>query len=80
MSAIHILRAHLDSYRERRVRWRWGDISRHYYAGNGSSGTDFHSSVEMWEEVRFLMIIGRDRLVANILSTITTLTITNWNR
>ena len=48
MSAIHILRAHLDSYRERRVRWRWGDISRHYYAGNGSSGTDFHSSsVEM---------------------------------
>ena len=48
MSAIHILRAHLDSYRERRVRWRWEDISRHYNAGNGSSGTDFHSSsVEM---------------------------------
>ena len=48
MSAIHILRAHLDSYRERRVRWRWEDINRHYNAGNGSSGTDFHSSsVEM---------------------------------
>ena len=41
MSAIHVLKAHLESSTERLVCWRWGDISRHYIAGNGSSGTDF---------------------------------------
>ena len=41
VSAIHILEAHLESSTERLVYWRWGDISRHYITGNGSSGTDF---------------------------------------
>ena len=56
MSAIHILGAHRESYRERRICRRWGDISRHYIAGNGSSGTDFlarrsplyHLAVIVW--------------------------------